>query len=376
MILIVGAGLSGVTVARCLAEQLDEQVIIIDERDHIGGNCYDFIDPMTGIRMNRYGAHLFHTNHERVWEFVNRFSRWVRWEHTVLSRIDSVLVPFPVNRTTVNVLCNENIQTDEEMDEWLDSNLYKGSIHNSEEMARSRVGDMLYQLLVHPYTYKQWGKYPAELAPEVLERIPFRKDFDTRYFQDKYQALPEKGYTAFFETMTAHPRIDVRLNTNYFDPTFQEEMKELNITATIYTGPIDAYFKDVIPEKLEYRSIDFHVERKWNTPYFQTNSVVNYPTSTIPWTRIVEYKHFLNQESPHTVIVRETTNDEGPPYYPVPNKRNKQLYERFQALAKEEEEKNNVYFVGRLANYKYFNMDQAILNALEFADKLIISRII
>lgn len=367
MYLIVGAGLSGAVIARRLAEEFGRKVLVIDSRDHVGGNCYDYIDEETGIRVSKYGAHLFHTNSDRVWEFINRFGVWVRWEHVVMSRVNDRLVPFPVNRTTVSVLCNESIQSDAEMEEWLAKNLYDGPIENSEQMARSRVGNELYPLLVHDYTFKQWGKYPDELKPEVLARIPFRKDFDTRYFQDKYQALPQDGYTAFFEKLLDHPLIQVRLNTDFFTSTDLPKSLE----GTIYTGPIDTYFADKIGEKLEYRSIEFQIQRFYNFGFFQENSVVNYPGKEVPFTRIVEYKHFLGQsKSPHTIIVKETTNDNGPPYYPVPTKRNQDLYAKFKALAEEEEKKERVFFVGRLANYKYFNMDQAILNALEFVDQL------
>lgn len=364
MYLVIGAGLSGATVARCLADS-GKCVLVMEQRNHIGGNCYDFVDADTGIRMCRYGAHIFHTNNQRVWDFVQRFSEWVRWEHEVVSRVGDTLVPFPVNCTTVNMLCGENISTEEEMDDWLAKSLYRGPINNSRDMALSRVGEKLYERLVRPYTFKQWAKYPEELDAEVLARIPFRNNFDTRYFQDKYQALPRHGYTAFFDNMLCHPLIEVRLGTEYVRGQHCYE-------GIIYTGPIDAYFADTLPTKLEYRSIDFHVERHFNVPFFQENSVVNYPGEEVPWTRIVEHKHFLHQSSPHTIVVRETTNDEGPPYYPIPNKRNRDLYARFQELAKKEEEERNVHFIGRLANYKYFNMDQAILNALQCADQLLL----
>ena len=371
MYLVVGAGLSGATIARCLAEDYGRKVLVIDERDHIGGNCYDEVDAATNIRVSKYGAHLFHTNSERVWSFVNRFSQWKRWEHTVLSKVGEDIVPFPVNGTTVNVLCGESLRSEEEMQGWLDGQVYKGEIRNSKDMARSRVGDVLYRKMVHDYTFKQWGKYPADLNPEVLARIPFRKTFDTRYFQDKYQALPLNGYTAFFENLLDHPLIEVRLNTNFFIATADLPAATAAVEGTFYTGPIDTYFSDKISEKLEYRSIEFQVERLMGHPgYYQKGSVVNYPGPEVPWTRIVEYKHLLNQESPHTVIVKEVTNDDGPPFYPVPNERNQDLYKRFQELAAEEERTNKVYFVGRLANYKYFNMDQAILNALELMDRL------
>ena len=365
MYLIVGCGLSGATVAERIASCLNEKVIIIDKRPHIGGNCYDYIEENTKIRINKYGAHLFHTNNKKVWEYVNQFSEWVRWEHKVISNVDDKFVSIPVNITTVNELCGENLQTTEEMDEWLKKNQIKyDKIENSEQMAKSRIGEELYNKLVKNYTFKQWNKYPEELDPSVLARIPIRNNFDTRYFSDKYQALPKNGYTSFIRNMINHKNIISLVNTSYEDlknnyPSYMKDIKY-----TIFTGPIDEYFKDCKLEKLEYRSIDFNKYIYRNTNFFQPNSVVNYP-NTEDFTRIVEYKHFLNQKSKDTIIVTEKTKDIGEPYYPVPNKKNLELYEKYKQLAIDEE-KNNVYFLGRLANYKYFNMDAAIENALNF----------
>ena len=363
MILIVGCGLSGSVLAERIANVLKKDVLIIDSRDHIGGNCYDYVDEETNILINKYGAHLFHTNNEEVWDYVNRFSNWVRWEHKVLSFLENKFVPIPVNITTVNMLCNENLKNEEEMDKWLKENqIQYEEIKNSEEMAKNRIGKILYDKLVNQYTYKQWKKYPNELDSSVLKRIPIRNNFDTRYFSDRYQALPERGYTEFFKNILKNPRINVKLSTDFFD--FKKNNDLSKFEKIIYTGPIDKYFGQ-IDENLEYRSIDFHIERHMNTKFFQPNSVVNYPTLETPFTRIVEYKHFLNQKSDHTIIVKETTNDTGEPYYPVPNEKNFKLYNKYKILA-EKEEKNNIYFLGRLADYKYYNMDQAIENSLTF----------
>jgi len=365
MYLIVGCGLSGATIAERIANVLNEQVIIIDKRPHIGGNCYDYIEKQTNIRVNKYGAHLFHTNNEEVWNYVNKFSEWVRWEHKVLSKVDGKFVSIPVNITTVNELCGENLQTTEEMNQWLEKNQIKyDKIENSEQMAKSRIGEKLYDKLVKNYTYKQWNKYPEELNPSVLARIPIRNDFDTRYFSDKYQALPKFGYTDFIRKMITHENIISLVNTSYEDLKCNYPQYMKDIKCTIFTGPIDEYFKDNGLDKLEYRSIDFNKYIYRNTNFFQPNSVVNYP-NTEEFTRIVEYKHFLNQKSKDTLIVTEKTKDIGEPYYPVPNKKNLELYEKYKQLAINEE-KNNVYFLGRLANYKYFNMDAAIENALDF----------
>ena len=373
MYLIVGCGLSGATIAERIANCLNEKVIIIDKRKHIGGNCYDYIERNTNIRINKYGAHLFHTNNKEVWDYVNKFSEWVRWEHKVLSKVDDKFVSIPVNITTVNELCGENLQTTEEMNEWLKKNQIKyDKIENSEQMAKSRMGEELYNKLVKNYTYKQWNKYPNELDASVLARIPIRNNFDTRYFSDKYQALPKNGYTSFIKNMIKHDNIISLINTSYEDlkKNYPNYMKEIKYT--IFTGPIDEYFKDSGLEKLEYRSIDFNKYIYKNTNFFQPNSVVNYPNSE-DFTRIVEYKHFLNQNSPHTIIVTEKTKDNGEPYYPIPNKKNLELYEKYKKFA-EKEEKNNVYFLGRLANYKYFNMDAAIENALNFFNKKLLPK--
>ena len=202
MYLIVGCGLSGVVMAQQIAEHKKEKVLIIDKRGHIGGNCYDYIDEDTHIRVNKYGPHYFHTNDESVWEYINRFGEWVRYENTVLGNVDNKFVPIPVNITTVNELCNENIQTEEEMNEWLEKNQIKyDDITNGEEMAKSRVGEILYEKIFKNYTYKQWSRFPNELKPEVLSRIPVRNNQDTRYFSDKYQALPKNGYTNFVKNM-------------------------------------------------------------------------------------------------------------------------------------------------------------------------------
>jgi UDP-galactopyranose mutase len=356
-VLVVGAGLTGSVVAREIADKHNAEVLVIEKRDHIAGNCYDYIDEDTGIRMNKYGAHLFHTNSEDVWAYVNKFSEWVRWDHEVVSYIDGKIVPMPVNITTVNQLCGTSIQTTDEMNEWLKSVQYTGEIKNSEDMALSRVGTDLYEKLFKPYTKKQWNKDPSELDPSVLARIPVRNSFDPRYFSDKYQALPKHGYTNFVEEILNHPNITVKLNTDFFDVSREEYDK------VVFTGPIDRYFESSGLPKLEYRSIRFDIEKFKNHGYFQTNSVVNYPETNVDFTRIVEYKHFYNQTSDSTLIVKEFTTDEGEPYYPVPNTKNLDLYKLYQNLATNE---SDVHFVGRLASYKYFNMDDAILNALNF----------
>jgi UDP-galactopyranose mutase len=280
--LVVGCGLSGAVIAERIANTLGRRVLILESRDHIGGNCYDYIDKETGILMNKYGAHLFHTNSERVWKYINKFAKWKRWEHKVLSYVDDRFVSIPVNITTINELLDENLENENDVKEWLSLNQVKyDSIQNSEEMAKSRIGEVLYEKMIKNYTFKQWNKYPNELDKSVLERIPIRANFDTRYFSDKYQVLPENGYTAFFEKILDNPLIEYSLNTDFFK--FREENNLTNIPI-IYTGPIDTYFRDKGFENLEYRSIHFHIERHMNMNFYQPCGAVNYPGNEVPYT--------------------------------------------------------------------------------------------
>lgn len=362
-ILIIGAGISGATLAERYAS-IGKKVVVLEKRGHIAGNCYDEYDE-NGILVSKYGAHLFHTNDAGVWEYVQRFAEWYPWEHKVIARVDNKTVPIPVNIDTVNILFGENISTEDEMKAWLDKNRIPfDKPKNGEEAVMNRVGPVLYEKMFKHYTKKQWDKYPEELNASVLERIPVRYNHDGRYFSDTYQALPKGGYTKVFENMLNHPNIAVMLNTDYFDVKDQFEGFE----KLFYTGPIDRFFEfqDELIEKLEYRSINFVTEHL-DQEFFQENSVVNYPGQEVDYTRIIEYKHFGNQQSPKTSIVKEYTVDTGEPYYPVPNERNQQIYEKYKEKA---DLLQNVYFVGRLANYKYFNMDQAFRNALDLFNSL------
>jgi UDP-galactopyranose mutase len=359
--IIVGAGLSGATIAERCANRGD-RVLVIDKRNHIAGNVYDEVDTLSGIRISKYGAHLFHTNDKEVWDYVQRFGKWRRWDHRVIADISGSYVPVPVNINTVNTLYSLDITSEQEMKEWLlNEQIASDNPINSEEVALSRVGERLYQELFKPYTIKQWAKAPADLEPSVLERIPVRSNRDDRYFSDKYQALPESGYTSIVENMLSHPNITVKLNTDW-----EEIKKDISGQKVIFTGPIDGYFKETGLPPLEYRSINFEWSIIPLNGYLQPNSVVNYPSIENPYTRCVEYKHFLYQKSDWTIISKETTTDVGEPYYPVPTKENRDLYNRYLELSKNEP---NVHFIGRLATYKYFNMDQAIRAALDYYNK-------
>ncbi len=295
---------------------------------------------------------------------MNQFSDWYGYEHKVLAKVDNQLVPIPVNITTVNTLFKLNLKTESEMKKWLDLQTVKNSNpQNGREAALARVGHVLYEKMFKNYTKKQWDKYPEELDASVLNRIPVRTNFDDRYFSDKYQALPTEGYTPLFENMLRHPNIQILLNTDYFDVrSYLHSYEKL-----FYTGPIDQFFdfKFSLKEKLEYRSINF-VHETHNVEQYQPNSVINYPNEG-KFTRIVEYKHITGQQHPQTTIVKEFTTDSGEPFYPVPNPRNQAIYEHYRRAA---DQLSNIYFVGRLANYKYFNMDEAFKNALALFDTL------
>jgi len=362
-ILIIGAGISGSVLAERYAS-LGKKVLIIEKRNHIAGNCYDFVDE-NNILVSKYGAHLFHTNDESVWKYVNTFSNWYPWEHKVIARVDDKTVPIPVNITTVNELFSANITSEQEMKNWLEENRTTIEIPaNGEEAVLNRVGSVLYEKMFKHYTKKQWDKYPVELDASVLDRIPVRYNYDDRYFSDTYQALPEGGYTQLFQNIVSNPNIEILLETDYFD--VQDDYT--GYEKLFYTGPVDRFFdfKHSLTEKLEYRSINF-VSETVDAEFFQENSVVNYPGTEVDFTRIIEYKHFGHQKSDKTTVVKEFTVDEGEPYYPVPNPRNGEIYKKY----KDEADKLlNVHFVGRLANYKYFNMDQAFKNALDLFDSL------
>ena len=367
-IICIGAGISGATLAERYAS-LGKKVLVLEKRDHIGGNCYDFVND-AGILISLYGPHFFHTEYEDVWQYVQKFAKWNSYKHKVLAQVGEKLVPVPVNIETVNILFNLNIKNEAEMKTWLEKNQVKvKNVKNSKNAAEARVGKKLFKLLFENYTKKQWGLSAAELAPEVLSRIPVRTNFEDRYFTDKYQALPVGGYTKLFEKMLSHPNITVRVNADYFDlkkkgslPTFKK---------LFYTGPIDQFFAHTdspaqTADKLQYRSLRFEYETL-DQEYYQKNSVINFPGKGVPYTRIVEYKHLSNQENSKTTIVKEYGSDEGEPFYPVPNKKNQAIYEKYRAKS---EKLKDIYFVGRLANYKYFNMDQAFKNALNLFNSL------
>ena len=377
--LVVGAGWSGAVLAEQLASREHKKVLVIDSRNHIGGNCYDYVNE-EGIRMSKYGAHLFHTKRKDVWDYVQQLGEWVPWEHRVLARVypheqsnEFYYTPVPICLPTLKALrlLDPQTATIQEMTQWIQKETApyqkREQYLNSKESAMARVGPQLYKWIFQDYTVKQWAKDPSELAPSVLERIPVRLSEDGRYFADPYQALPRDGYTSLFSQMFARPGITVQTGIDYF----AEEHTFRGIETVIFTGAIDRYYSFANLDKLEYRSIHFEEYKELLDDPTQTilpASVVNEPSLRVPYTRTVEYKHFLCQPAWKSVLVREYTTSDGDPYYPVPNARNQTLYEKYQALAVQESEKQrrNIHFVGRLASYKYMNMDEAIGNALDY----------
>ena len=362
-ILIVGAGISGCTLAERYANAKNKKILIIEKRDHIGGNCYDY-DNEIGIRVNKYGPHYFRTNDDAVWEYLQQFSEWEPFEARALSVIGEKKVPIPVNIDTVNTLFDEELETEEEMRAWLENETENiEEPKDSEESALRRVGKRLYELMFKNYTMKQWDKHPRELEASVMDRIPVRHNRDDRYFTDKYQAYPKNGYTKIFDKMLSHQNIEVRLNTDWKDvEDIVHEFEKI-----FFTGKIDFYFNEKLG-KLEYRSLRFEHENI-DKEFFQDAVQENHPHEDVPFTRIVEYKRQTGQKNPRTTIAREFPTWDGEAYYPVPTQKNRNIYERYKQEA-EKLEKEGIYFVGRLANYKYFNMDQAFKNALDLFHRL------
>lgn len=354
-VLVVGAGFAGAVAARSLADA-GRKVVVIDRRAHVGGNAYDEYDPH-GVLVHRYGPHIFHTNSELVYEWLSQYTEWRPYEHRVLAEVEGQLVPIPVNRTTINRLYRLSLDEQGAADYLARVREARSPVRTSEDVVLSRVGRDLCDKLFRGYTRKQWGLELAELDPGVAGRIPTRTNDDDRYFTDIYQVLPAQGYTALFERVLDHPHIAVRLETDYADVR-----ASIRARHTIYTGPIDEYFAYRFG-KLPYRSLRFEHEHLVSTERFQPVATVNYPNK-YAYTRITEFKQMTGQRHPGTSIVREYPEAEGDPYYPIPRPDTHELYLRYMALADAEP---SVSFVGRLAEYRYYNMDQVVAAALKTA---------
>jgi UDP-galactopyranose mutase len=356
--LIVGAGFAGCVLAERLARVLNRRVLLIDKRAHIGGNAYDHYNDH-GILVHNYGPHIFHTNSRHVFEYLSQFTEWRQYEHRVVASVDGQLVPIPINLDTINRLYGLNLNS-QQVEEFFQSVAEPvEQIRTSEDVVVSRVGRELYQKFFRNYSRKQWGLDPSELDASVTSRVPVRTNRDDRYFSDTYQAMPLHGYTRMFENMLDHANIKIMLNTDYL-----EIQRELLAKEIVYTGPVDEFF-DYRYGKLPYRSLRFKHETH-NREIYQPAPVVNYPNEH-PYTRVTEFKYLTGQEHPKTSIVYEFPMDEGDPYYPVPRPENKEIHRKYKALA---DETLGVHFVGRLATYQYYNMDQVTAQALTLFNKI------
>jgi UDP-galactopyranose mutase len=357
-ILVVGAGYAGSIMAERLAAQGGGRVLVIDRRDHIAGNAFDEPDGSGGL-IHRYGPHIFHTNSREVFTYLSRFTDWFPYQHRVRAWVDGQLVPIPINLDTINRLTNSNFNS-KQMQEYLASVAEPmPEVRNSEQVIVSRVGRELYEKFFRGYTRKQWGLDPSELDAGVAGRIPVRTNRDGRYFTDPYQVMPLHGYTRMFERMLDHKNIKILLNTDY-----REVRDVIPHDALIYTGPIDAFF-DYRFGRLPYRSLEFKFETI-NAAVHQPAPVVNYPND-YEYTRVTEFKYLTGQEHPKTTVVYEFPRAEGDPYYPVPRPENAQIYAQYESLA---EQAAGTHFVGRLATYRYYNMDQVVAQALTLCAKI------
>lgn len=351
--LVVGGGFAGCVLAERLASQLGRRVLIIDRRDHIGGNAFDCLDE-AGVLIHRYGPHIFHTNSQKVMDYLSQFTEWRPYEHRVLAAVDGQLLPIPINLTTLNSLYGLNMDSAAAARFLAARATPIADIRSSRDVVVNQVGEELYRKFFEGYTRKQWGRDATELDKSVTSRVPTRTDADSRYFQDTWQCMPLEGYTRMFERMIDHPNIQFMPGTDYSD------VKDLiPHDHLVYSGPVDEYFGYRFG-KLPYRSLRFE-HTTVDQPVFQEVAVVNYPSLEVPYTRITEYKHLTGQVHPKTSITREFPTDQGDPYYPIPAPENAALYKRYEELA---ERIANVTFTGRLGTYRYYNMDQVVAQSL------------
>jgi UDP-galactopyranose mutase len=351
--LIVGAGFAGSVLAERLASQRDETVLLIDRRSHVGGNAYDHVNG-DGLLVHKYGPHIFHTNSDQVLEYLSAFTAWRPYEHRVLAAVAGKLLPIPINLNTIEQLYGLRLTPDELEAFFRRRAEPVAEVVTSEDVVVSRIGRELYRLFFQGYTRKQWGLDPSQLDRSVTARVPVRCNRDDRYFTDKHQCMPLDGYTALFQRMLAHPNIEIRCGVDYWDVVRESR----NWRRLIYSGRIDDLFErrfGVLP----YRSLSFTHETL-DVPQRQPVAVVNYPQDE-PYTRVTEYKHLTGQRHRRTSITTEHPAACGDPYYPVPRPENRILYRRYADLA---ERMEDVFFVGRLATYQYYNMDQVVGQAL------------
>jgi UDP-galactopyranose mutase len=356
--LIVGAGFAGATAAERLASVYNKRVLVIDKRPHVAGNAFDELNEH-GVRVHRYGPHIFHTNSEKVFRYLSRFTEWRDYEHRVLSSVNGQLLPMPINLDTINRFLGAQMTEPEVMAYLATVAEPRDAILTSEDVVVSQVGRDIYEAFFRNYTRKQWGLDPSELDASVIARVPIRTNHDDRYFTDTYQVMPVGGYTALFERMLTHPNITVLLDTSYDDVRHSVSHERM-----IYTGPIDEFF-DYRCGPLEYRSLDFRTETTRGA-LVQPVAVINSPNEHA-WTRVTEFKHLTGQQHPMTSRMFEFPTASGDPYYPVPRAVNRERYDEYRQLA---ETRDDVVFTGRLGTYKYYNMDQVTAQSLALCERL------
>ena len=361
-VLIVGAGLSGATAANLFANK-GYKVLVIEKRKHVAGSCYDYKDA-NNITVHRYGPHIFHTNDVKVWDFVNRFSRFHYYQHRVLSCVNGRYVPFPINLDTVNSIWGTSL-TVADLPAFYENEVRNSSynipVENFRDAVVSAVGEKLYDMFFKNYTRKQWQEEPDRLSWEMAQRIPIRYDRDDRYFTDRFQGIPREGYTRLIEEMLAHPRIALLLGVDYLDAR-----DRMAASLTVYTGKLDAFF-DYRYGELGYRSVALHFE-EMDCEYYQPGAVVNYPND-YAWTRTTEFKYFLNEKSDKTKVLFEYPQAEGEPFYVTMTKENMERRDCYRREVDNMEKTGKYVFLGRLAEYKYYNMDQVIANAFKKFDE-------
>lgn len=350
--LIAGAGFAGITTARLIADVLNKKVLIVDLRNHVAGNAYDYTDE-NGILVHKYGPHIFHTNDEKVFNFLSQFTGWYKYEHSVVSRYEVSDYPIPVNMVTLNKLYSLNLTNAEETKKYLDSVTSGiGNPKNSEDVMLARVGRDLYGKFFERFTEKIWFEHPSKLAPNVCGRINVRYDDDCRYFTDEYQFLPDKGYTKLAEKMLAHKNIDVELETDF------KAVNKNTYSKLVYTGPIDAFF-DYIHGKLPYRSIEMIFENH-KEEFYQNHAVVNFPGDE-PYYRITEYKRITGGKSDSTTICKEFAAIDGERFYP---KRTIDALELFDKYKKDAKKLKGIFFAGMHPYFQYYDIGQVVAQCL------------
>ncbi|GAA1972272.1 UDP-galactopyranose mutase [Nocardioides panacihumi] len=369
-LLVVGSGFFGLTIAERVASELDKKVLILERRPHLGGNAYSEREPETGIEVHKYGAHLFHTSNERVWEYVNRFTTFTSYQHRVFGKYDGQVYSLPMNLNLINVFFGKSHTPDEAraLIAEQSSEIRTEDAQNLEEKAISLIGRPLYEAFIKGYTAKQWQTDPKELSPDIITRLPVRYNFDNRYFNDVHEGLPTDGYTAWLERMADHPNIEVRVGCDFFDVASEYKGK----VPIVYTGPVDEYFGNS-EGRLSWRTVDLEAEVV-DVDDFQGCSVMNYNDPDVAWTRIHEFKHFHPERTylpGKTVIVHEysrAADEDDEPYYPINTAEDRAKLLRYRELAKEEP---MVLFGGRLGTYQYLDMHMAIGSALSMYDNKI-----